>query len=189
MLQLAANVVGSLLFVRLSDSVTDEESWIILRRLYIMFFIFLSVVNLLFIIVGRQLLVLLYGAAFEPSYVAYLFLIPATFGLTFGSLFNTYIWSKGFPLVCIFMPLVAFGLNVALNVWLLPKWGIIGASVATSIAYLVWFFSLLFYENHRSGKKLVGCMLPVQDDVDFLIGSLYQLISKRKRHHKQTNDQ
>jgi O-antigen/teichoic acid export membrane protein len=188
MLQIAANVVGALLFVRLSDSDTDEESWIILRRLYIMFFIFLSFINLLFIIFGRQLLILLYGPAFEPSYAAYLFLIPATYGLTFGSLFNTYIWSKGFPLVCIIMPLIALILNVVLNIWWIPKWGIIGASTATSIAYLGWFFALLFYENHRSGKKLAGSMVPIQDDFDFLIGHMYQLLSKRKKHHGKTDD-
>ncbi|MDZ4183319.1 MAG: oligosaccharide flippase family protein, partial [Candidatus Cloacimonadaceae bacterium] len=124
MLQLAANLVGGLLLVKLSDIADENQRWQILKKVFIAFFAFLTIANIGFVLLGKPLLGLMYGEQFVPVYDVYLWLIPATFGLAFGSLFNTYLWSKGFPLVSVILPLMALLLNIGLNLILIPRIGI-----------------------------------------------------------------
>ena len=164
-LQLASNVVGSLLLVKLTDSASDVERWILMKKLFILFFGFLAIANLGFVLVGKPLIVLIYGEGFRGTYNAYLWLIPASFGLSFGSLFNTYLWSKGFPLISVILPFCALLLNVVLNLLLIPLMGIAGAGLASSIAYMIWFGLIVLYEQKLSGGRMLGHLKPCKQDI------------------------
>ena len=134
MLQIASNLVGSLLLVKLADTKDDVVRWVLMKRLFILFFFFISIMNLGFLFFGKLFIQLVYGSSFSGSYYAYLWLIPASFGLSFGSLFNTYLWSRGFPLISVFIPLVTLLVNIGLNFILIPSMDIAGAALASSIA-------------------------------------------------------
>lgn len=176
-LQMASNVVGSLLLVKLTDSATDVERWILMKKLFILFFGFLTLANLGFILVGKPLIVLIYGADFRGTYNAYLWLIPASYGLSFGSLFNTYLWSKGFPLISVILPLCALLLNILLNLLFIPLLGIAGSGLASSLAYLIWFVLIVLYEQKLSEGKMLKHLKPCRQD----ISELFELVLKELR--------
>jgi len=187
MLQMAANLVGGLLLVKMSGLDADEPRWRLLRKVFMVFFLLLVAANLGFVLVGKPLLGLMYGKPFVPVYDVYLWLIPASFGLAFGSLFNTYLWSKGFPLISVLLPLLALLSNIALNYLLIPLWGIKGAALATSIAYILWFLLILVYEQFSSQGKLLKHLLPAwqdwkdlyQEARNYLISLKNQLLHRR----------
>lgn len=164
MMQLASNLVGSLLLVKLSDSSDDINRWILMKRIFILFVGLLSITNLGFALVGKPLIVLVYGAGFAGSYYAYLWLIPASFGLSLGSLFNTYLWSKGFPLISVILPGGALLSNIVLNLLLIPGMGVAGAGLASSISYLLWFISIVLYEQKLSGGRMLKHLIPCKAD-------------------------
>jgi len=178
MLQMAANLVGSLLLVKMSDISDDLQRWDLLKKVFLGFFLLLGAANLGFVLVGKPLLTLMYGRDFTPVYNVYLWLIPASFGLSFGSLFNTYLWSKGFPLISVILPLIALLLNIGLNWILIPAMGIKGAALATSIAYLAWFLAILIYEHFHSGKRIIGHLLPRVKDLREIIAAGRQEFDK-----------
>ncbi|MDZ4122550.1 MAG: oligosaccharide flippase family protein, partial [Candidatus Cloacimonadaceae bacterium] len=130
MIQLASNLVGSLLLVKLADTRDEVVRWVLMKRIFMLFFVILGVVNIGFYLLGKPFIRIVYGVDFSASYYSYLWLIPASFGLSFGSLFNTYLWSKGFPLVSTIVPLIALIINIALNFLLIPMMGIAGAALA-----------------------------------------------------------
>lgn len=180
MLQMASNLVGTLLLVKLSDVELDEEKWVILKRVLIVFFFLLGAANLGFVLVGRPLVILMYGVPFAPVYNVYLWLIPASFGLSFGSLFNTYLWSKGFPLATVLLPFAALTTNIGLNIWLIPMMGITGAALATSVSYMMFFVSILLYEHNQSGKRILRYLRPTLTDFrELWRGSAEMLIKCR----------
>ncbi|MBP7204901.1 MAG: oligosaccharide flippase family protein [Candidatus Cloacimonetes bacterium] len=164
MLQIASNMVGGLLLVKLSDTDDEEQKWILMKRAFMLFFVFLAAANLVFALAGKPLIRIVYGAAFENAYYSTLWLIPASFGLSFGSLFNTYLWSKGFPLVSTVIPLLVLLLNIGLNYALIPGMGIAGAALASSIAYCLWFLIILLYEQHCSGGRMMRHLVPHRED-------------------------
>lgn len=178
MLQMASNLVGTLLLVKLSDVDLDEQKWLILKRVLIVFFFLLGAANLGFVLVGKPLVILMYGVPFAPVYHVYLWLIPASFGLSFGSLFNTYLWSKGFPLATVLLPLSALITNIGLNIWLIPLMGITGAALATSVSYVMFFVSILIYEHNASGKRILKHLIPSAEDFRELSKGTFTMLSK-----------
>jgi O-antigen/teichoic acid export membrane protein len=179
LLQIASNVVGGLLLVKLTDSEDMEQKWHIMRRLMVAFSLVLLVANLGFVIVGRFLLATLFGADFVPVYGVYLWLIPASFSLSFGSLFNNYLNSKGFPIISIILPAIALALNIGLNLVLIPIWGIMGAALATSVAYTLWFISIIAYEQRCTDNRLVAFLIPRKEDFRELL-AYAKILLKRK---------
>ena len=184
MLQMASNLVGSLLLVKLSDLDDQAQSWATLKKVFIFFFALLTAANLGFVLVGKPLLGFMYGKDFTPVYNVYLWLIPASYGLSFGSLFNTYLWSKGFPWVSVLLPAIALTLNIVLDIILIPIMGINGAALATSISYLSWFIAILLYENHQSEGRFLRCIKPGHTDLQEIHSSAKDWVSKQKQSNR-----
>jgi len=164
MLQMASNLVGGLLLVRLSDTDDEVEKWQVMKKMLMVFFVLLSLANIGFLLAGKFILSTMFGKQFVPVYYVYFWLMPATYGLSFGSLFNNYLNSKGFPIVSIILPAVALILNVALNYLLIPWIGINGAALATSIAYFMWFILIIAYEQKITGGRMLGYLIPRSQD-------------------------
>jgi O-antigen/teichoic acid export membrane protein len=183
-LQMVSNLVGGLLFVKLSDTKDDITSWILMKKMLMLFSFFLTAANLLFIIIGKFVLRELFGLQFVPSYSAYLWLIPASYGLSFGSLFNNYLNARGFPIISIILPAAALVLNVGLNLLIIPAWGIIGASISTSIAYLLWFFLILFYEQGVTKGRMFKHLNPSRQDWKDLFLSMFDMLNTALRRIK-----
>ena len=164
MLQVASNLVGGYLFVKLSDTEDDFTKWQLMKKIMMLFGAFLTVANLAFVFLGKFLLRILYGIDFVPAYGVYLWLIPASYGLSFGSFFNNYLNSKGFPPITILIPAISLGLNIGLNLLMIPRCGLIGAAIASGIAYLLWFFLIIIYEQRRTKGAMLPVLIPSKQD-------------------------
>lgn len=184
-LQIASNMAGGLLLAKLSDTNDVESKWLIMKKMLMAFGVFLVLGNLGFLVLGKLLLSVFYGAGFVPSYGVYLWLIPASFGLSFGSLFNNYLNSKGFPIATIVIAALALALNIGLNILLIPAMGITGAALATSISYMFWFILIIGFEQRQSGGKLLKHIIPTGADwhelIDVFKGTLAQAGQRFKR--------
>lgn len=180
-LQVASNVVGGLLLVKLTDSETLEQKWHIMRRMMLVFLLVLSAANLGFIVLGKFLLATFFGVDFVPVYYVYLWLIPASLCLSFGSLFNNYLNSKGFPIISIILPAISLVANIIMNILFIPRWGIAGAAIATSIAYAWWFISIIMYEHYSSGKRMLSFMVFQKADFVEIFTFASSLVMKKKR--------
>ena len=58
---------------------------------------------------------------------------------------------------------VGAAVNVALNFWLVPRWGMVGAAVSTAIAYVVLFAGMALYAQHvypvsYQWRRVVTCV-------------------------------
>ena len=164
MLQVASNLVGGYLFVKLSDTEDDFTKWQLMKKIMMLFGAFLTVANLAFVLLGKFLLRILYGIDFVPAYGVYLWLVPASYGLSFGSFFNNYLNSKGFPPITILIPAISLGLNIGLNLLMIPRWGLTGAAIASGIAYLLWFFLIIIYEQRRTKGAMLPVLIPSKQD-------------------------
>ncbi len=78
--------------------------------------------------------------------------------LSLGLVFNTFLGANGMTLLAIgksrqlmWISLLAAGLNVIINIILIPPWGIIGAAIASLISYLARniFCSVKLYQLYR----------------------------------------
>jgi O-antigen/teichoic acid export membrane protein len=82
---------------------------------------------------------LLFGPTFNGSVIALQWLLPGIVSMSFYKLTAPLVVQGGLIRFNLYAISIAALITVVLDFWLIPQWGIVGASVASSIAY----FSLL----------------------------------------------
>ncbi|HKJ92343.1 MAG TPA: polysaccharide biosynthesis C-terminal domain-containing protein, partial [Longimicrobiales bacterium] len=92
---------------------------------------------------------LLYGAPFLPAVPAFLWLLPGAFFLGINTLLMNYFAGVGMPWIAVASPGVAAGANILLNLALIPRFGITGASLASSVAYGFMLAASVIYVRQR----------------------------------------
>ncbi|MBA1195136.1 oligosaccharide flippase family protein [Pseudomonas entomophila] len=88
-------------------------------------------------LIGKWLIVTLFGAEFEPAYPALLALLPGMFAMCYTSILRLDLLGKDKPGTVSLIMGTAAVLNLLLNVILIPAYGILGAAIATSACYLL----------------------------------------------------
>ena len=102
--------------------------------------------TLILALVGSGLIHLLYGEAFSASYLPLLLLLPGIWALGLWKNFMNDLSVRGYPTTKSYTSGVAVLLTVVLDIFLIPRWGIIGAAIASSIAYLTaWGLAFRLY--------------------------------------------
>lgn len=102
-------------------------------------------------LIGEWLIVTLFGSAYQPAYPALLALLPGLFGLCYASILRLDLLGKNRPGSVSLMMGAGAALNLLLNVLLIPRHGIVGAALASSIAYLAVTLAMLVLYCRLSG--------------------------------------
>lgn len=84
-----------------------------------------------------------YGGQFAPSVAPFLLLLPGVCGLAAGSIQSAYLSGVGRVKTIAQIAAAGLALNVALNLVLIPRYGISGAAAASSITYCAQAFVLV----------------------------------------------
>lgn len=164
-INMSCSTVGAVLLVKLTSLKEELEALAIMRKILLLICIVDVFAILLMAVFGKVFIVKLYGMAYADAYKAFLLLIPAVFGITLGAMFNTFIWSKGFPLISILAPIGPLLLKLGLNYYLVPRYGLFGTSVASSICYVLWFAILLAWYFIKHPQMNLRLLLPVKQDL------------------------
>jgi len=174
MINISCNTVGAVLLVKLSSMDDDHASLAIMRKIFLMIGIVDLVAVLGMVVIGKWFIIYLYGPGYADAYWSFLLMIPAVFGITLGALFNTFIWSKGFPTISIIAPIAPLLIKLGMNYLLIPSYGLFGTSVTSSLSYVLWLIILVswYFISHKdmSIKELV----PRKDDLIFFLEALKQ---------------
>jgi O-antigen/teichoic acid export membrane protein len=185
LITMSCNTIGAVLLAKLTSLKNDNEALIIMRK------IFLVVIAINFVCIagmaglGWWLIRFIYGAAYQQAYPAFLLLIPAAIGLNLGAMFNTFLWSKGFPLFTIIAPAIPLALKVALNYFLIPRYGFYGTSVASSFCYVLWLVILLsWYFTRNKDMKFSQLIATKQDFLEIRSMLLTMKYKYLKRNEK-----
>lgn len=87
-------------------------------------------------LLGEWLIVTLFGAEYRPAYPALLALLPGSLGLCFVSTLRLDLLGKNRPGSISLATGLGALLNLVLNLVLIPRYGIVGAAIASSATYL-----------------------------------------------------
>lgn len=183
LINMSCNTIGAVLLAKLTSIKDDDAALIIMRKIFLV----VMAINLACVIglasTGWWLISLVYGAEYQQAYLAFVLLIPAAFGLTLGAMFNTFLWSKGFPLFTVIAPALPLALKVLLNYLLIPRYGFYGTSVASSLCYILWLTMLLIWYFTRNKDKKIGQLIATRQDFAEIKGMILSIKAKRLRRY------
>lgn len=150
MILLLPSVTASLLFPRLAEMADSRGKWLFTNKIAQ----YVGLISLATVILAgalaKPMVRLLFGAAFLPAMPAFLWLLPGIYLLSISIIYSHYLASIGMPLITAYSPGVAVILNIFLNIKMIPIFGIVGASISSSICYALMLFMTVIYSSYFS---------------------------------------
>lgn len=98
-------------------------------------FLIIFVLSLILAFFTKPLIKILFGSAFLPSVMPLLILLPGVIALGGAKTLTADLAGRGKPQLGTYAALTSLAINVPLNLYLIPKWGISGAAFASTVAY------------------------------------------------------
>jgi O-antigen/teichoic acid export membrane protein len=141
----------------------------IIKLIYKKVFALIVPIALLVFIFSDLILKILFGELFISGAVALKILCIGAIFFSVATINNNILVAIGRPRAVTKIILFAAALNLILNLILIPPYGIVGAAVATSVAYLV----VLIFSTYKVGKS-IKLKIPVFDWLKtFISGAIF----------------
>lgn len=134
LLLLAPGVLGSVLMPRVAVR-SEEETNAMMAPALRMTSLVLAAGSAAMLLAGGWVIRLLFGEAFAPAYGPMVLLLPGAWALGLWRMIMVDLSVRGYPLYKTYTAAVAVAVTVALDLLLIPLWGVPGAAVASSLAY------------------------------------------------------
>jgi len=173
--------IATVLFPRIS-SLQDKDANNLTPRVARHTFLIIFILSLILAILAKPLIKILFGSAFLPSVTPLLILLPGIIALGGAKTLTADLAGRGKPQFGTYSSFVSLAVNIPLNLWLIPKWGIAGAAFASSVAYIIATIVVIIAFVKISGKPWTDILLiKRQDFQDYknLIFKMALLISNR----------
>ena len=125
----------------------------------------LSVALIAVLLVGAKTFVLvLYGRRFLPAVAPMMILLPGTMFFLLSKVATQFLGSRGLPELSIAMLALGAAVNAAFSWLLIPRLGIHGAAVASTLGNLALWVSLMATLKSRFGVGLGRCLWLTRTD-------------------------
>lgn len=146
-------VIGTILFPRLCASTDGGERFSMARGATATVAALLLLPLGIAAFVARPAVQFLYGKEFLPAVEPFLYLVPGIYFLGVETVAAQYLASVGFPLSLVWIWFLASVLNFVANLVLIPRLGIAGASISSTVTYFLVFVAVLWLSVRHAGAS------------------------------------
>jgi O-antigen/teichoic acid export membrane protein len=127
--------IGTVLFPQISAMTSGV--WPFTKRTARVTALLMGVSCLTVWFIGPAFIQAAYGAEYRQSAAALRWLLPGIWVLGVNTIYMNYFAGTGMPLIVVISPAIALLVNLGLNIVLIPRMGVSGASFASTIAYFI----------------------------------------------------
>ncbi len=159
-----SGAVGTVVFARTPGMKTEEANLstprICRNTLFLTF-----IASLLLFVLSRYIILVLFGSAFLPALKPMWILLPGVVVFSVARVLSSEITGRGKPIVGTILAGTSLVVNIPLSILLIPRMGISGASLASTIAYGVSTVVVLAYFLRISKNSWVDTLLLKREDL------------------------
>jgi O-antigen/teichoic acid export membrane protein len=139
-------------------------------------------VALLWIVFGWPIIYYLFGVSFLPAYLPLVILLPGLLALGVQRVCSPPLLRLGRPGRMAAVYALGLGVNVVLNLGLIPLWGIAGAAVSSMLSYLVGAFIFIRWTGAIAGMPWLAGVTPGRSDIKLVWSSTLKLLGLLLMH-------
>jgi len=147
------SVSAPVVFNRVAAAADSDERVRIIDQLHRAHFALVGAVIVVVGLVGYFLIPLVYGEAFEAAALPFLLYLPGVLAYSSRQVIDKFFSGSGRPFWASILQIVGLGVGLPLYLYLIPKYGAVGASVASSLVYSASAFAGLLAYHHFAGPK------------------------------------
>ncbi len=128
---------------------------------------------------------------FVDCLLAFVVLLPGVVSLSVAKVMTSYVNGRGHPGLVAIGTIAATVLNVALNLVLIPMFGIVGAALASLISYTFQAGVALVFASRLSGQSPLSLFMPGTAEVRLMVETARRLVGQAmaRRHRSQGRGQ
>ncbi|MCX5752848.1 MAG: oligosaccharide flippase family protein [Candidatus Krumholzibacteria bacterium] len=130
------------------------------------------------LLLGRLLIRLLYQDRFLPAVTPMFIILPGILMINISKVLTSDLIARGFPRANLWAGLVAVASNVACNIVLIPRMGIRGAALASTVSYTLYAVVIVIYFVRVSGARLGSLVVPTAGDARYLVRTVARELSR-----------
>ncbi|MDA0335533.1 MAG: polysaccharide biosynthesis C-terminal domain-containing protein [bacterium] len=153
MMQRGPNIAGAVMLPKVLRGIDDDHGMSLAISRWTFAFSLLSAAAI--VVFGAPLIEWIFGTPFAGAYTPLVWMLPGLIASGYGSVLNTKLAGQGYPPVTMWAPGAALAMNVVLNLLLIPRHGLIGAALSTSIAYGLWAAIVTIAYQRTTGLRWV----------------------------------
>jgi len=156
-------VVGLLLFPKLSALKAREEKLQLANKAVLVTAVLMLPAILIAAWAAAPIISAAFGRDFLPAVPPFVWLMPGTYFLGLETVMVQLLNSDGFPPVIVVAWIADTIVNIALNFWAIPRYGITGASMVSSACYFLMFLvvSAVVWKRNYARGPAAACANPV----------------------------
>ena len=127
---------------------------------------------------GIYLIPFFYGVDFKPSVAPFLWLLPGILSMAVSKILSANLSGRGKPQYATYTSAITVIGTVVLDLTLIPSMGIVGAAIASSIAYTASAILSVIWFNHENQTDWRQVLLPTGADLVSLIEQIQRLLDQ-----------
>lgn len=172
-----SNSVATVILPRVSGSRSPEGSAMLASRATRASLVLTALMAACIVFVSPWLISALFGSEFGAAGEALAILLPGILVFSTANVLASYIAGSGYPQYNMVVAAVALAVTVISNLWFVPRWGINGAALASTLSYVATASGSLYYYHRLSGSPVSSALIPTKADLSELreyVGGLYR---------------
>jgi len=176
------NALGVVMFSRAVDPTADAgRTAATLTRTTLALSVLLAVPAAAF---GPRLVRFVYGSQFADAGVALRLIIPGVVAYSVVAVLSRYLSGRGRPGTGTLILLLGLAANVIANLILVPRLGILGAAIASSLSYGLTAFVMLVVFVRVSGRGVAETLIVRRSDVAAALALVRAVIRRLSGHRR-----
>ena len=148
-------------------NITDEKANKITPMICRQTALLILAIALLFFVFSDYLIITLFGSAYYPSIAVLRWMLPGVCFISIWKIIINDLNARGYPLLYGYSAVVGFSVTILFDIIFIPLYGINGAAIASSIAYLSSLMTVVTIYSFKTGVPL-SSFLPKFKDIQEL---------------------
>ena len=171
--------VATILLPRVAAATPEEaNNWVgRVGRLTMLLSIGLALCLIPTAFVGIHLILPRFGDSLPAFYV----LLPGAVSMSLAKVMGSFVAGRGRPGQMAFGTVLVLVANVALNIVLIPRFGIVGASLSSLISYTAQAAFYVVLASRLSGKPALSLFVPGRDEIGVLLRTAGRVFARAAR--------
>jgi O-antigen/teichoic acid export membrane protein len=168
--------IGTIFLPRVAGSTAEDANQMVRRvsRLSVLLTVLVALALIPTAFVGIHVVLTKYVDCLPAFFV----LLPGVVSLSVAKVMSSFVSGRGRPGLISVVTSVALVLNVGLNLIFIPRFGIVGASLASLISYTAHAAMTLFIASRLSGHSMLTLIVPGRAEVALLVAGLRRLAGR-----------
>lgn len=140
-----------------------------------------GLLTLAFAFAGPFLIPFIYGVSFLDSTPAFLWLLPGIFSISLSKIISANLSGSGKPQYATYTSATTLVVTIILDTMLIPSFGIVGAAIASSIAYITSACLAVWWFHKETEISFSEVILPQKTDITILVNQTMRFLNTPKR--------